>query len=197
MGRGTGGRDLGRAPGKPAKAHEEFAIFLEQRETGQLVLELAVRETEEVRKQDLGDRMGIGVARGDEPACEVEETAHLALRVVKPAGARPAIGATEYRPVPVLARDALNLLGDEFRRLVPADSTKLSAQRFAPLSPLIQPRRTTGTNTRLDVSFAAETHPLPARDGAGSSSTGTRPPRPSCLYVPQWALVYLVLMLKP
>src|SRR6185369_1063272 len=57
--------------------------------------------------------------RADIAAGEVQKAVELVLRVVKPAGAGPAVGAAEYAVRPVPRIDSTQLRSEPVERLVP------------------------------------------------------------------------------
>lgn len=82
----------------------------------------------DLRQQHRGRARGIGVHRAHIAAHRgVEEAMHLALRVVKAARARPAIGAAEHGAGPARVADAAELVAEEIERLLPAHGDEFVA----------------------------------------------------------------------
>ena len=116
----TPGRgDLRRALGDAAKGQQQIAMLADKAEAGHRIEHAAIAEAEDMRKQHLCGGMGIGLMRGGEAADEIEEPPHLALRVVKPSGAGPAVRAAKDRLVAMRLAHAADLAGDQRISLVP------------------------------------------------------------------------------
>lgn len=80
---------------------------------------------DDMRQNDGGGPKTVGVDGRGEAASEIEEALELALRMVEAPRAGPAIGSAEDGGIAVNRADALDLPGDERRRLVPADADEL------------------------------------------------------------------------
>ena len=107
----------------PAKGHEELAVFgdgLPARGAGQMVKKAA----QHMRYDHLGSGIAVGVHRAGEPTDAVQKPFHLALRMVEPPGAGPAIRPGIDRLIAVFAAHPVKLSGDQTARLGPADRHK-------------------------------------------------------------------------
>ena len=97
-----------------------------------------------------GRAEAVGVAQKSISAKKFQESMDLALRVVEPACAGPAVRAAVDRLVAVGVDDAAQLAGQQFGELVPGDGHELggAARRTWPGPSRSQPRRTAGVAMR-------------------------------------------------
>ncbi len=80
-----------------------------------------VEPAQDPREDHLGGAAGVGVDRARVAAGHGQESVQLALGVVEPAGARPAVAPAVDRRVAVLGAHAGQLTGQPVQHLVPAD----------------------------------------------------------------------------
>jgi hypothetical protein len=103
-------------------------------------LEQVVVGAHHVRHDDGGGTEAVRVPRKRISAKRVEKSVHLALRVVKPAGAGPAVRASVNGLVPVRVDDTAQLARQEFGELVPGHGDELvGAALRARARPVAQP----------------------------------------------------------
>src|SRR4029077_11284001 len=103
-------------------------------------LEQVVVRAHYPRHDHRGGAEAVGVPGKGVSAKEFEESVHLALRVVEPACARPAVRAAVNRLVSVRVDDAPQLARKEFGELVPGDGDELvGAAPRARAWPVAQP----------------------------------------------------------
>ncbi len=106
------------------EAHHQIGVGGDDVPIGGAGEQLPVR-AHHARHDDAGRTEGIGVYRAGVAAEHVEEPVHLALRVVETAGAGPAVGTAEDRPVAVPFDDATQFARQQFRQLVPRHGHEL------------------------------------------------------------------------
>ena len=95
----------------------------------------------DVRHQHARGTQAIGVLVAHVAADRIQESMDLALGVMEAAGARPAVGAAEDRPVGMLRLYAREFLGHEIERLVPRhlDERLLASTLGMAAGPVFQP----------------------------------------------------------
>ncbi len=116
-----------------AEADEEVGVLGEVGPGGRLVpqVERAAR-ADEVGEQHRAGAAAVVADRAGAAADRVEEPVQLALRVVQPARAAPAVGAAEDRAVAELRPDPPQLAGEQVERGVPVDLDVLLRRVAAP-----------------------------------------------------------------
>ena len=115
----TACHDLGILHGNAAEAHDQPGVFCNILNSGRLqhqVIEIYARD---MGHDDLCRSNGVTVYRADIPTDRVEETVHLAVGVVKTAGAGPAVRTAVNRFIAELLPHPVQGLRRHVQRRIP------------------------------------------------------------------------------
>ena len=121
--RHTAGIDLRIAQGDTAEGHDQRPALGDALPRAMLHQQL-LHIADDMRQDHLTGGKAVGVFRGGSSAEHVHEAAQLALSVVKPSGAGPAVRTGEDRLVPMVIPDAVQFPRHEIEGLVPTDGDK-------------------------------------------------------------------------
>ena len=163
---GVAGHPTGGHPGvldvHAAERHHQLGV-LEDVGPGRGPVSDVVERAQHMGDEDLRGRQRVAVDRRRVAADAVEEPVELALRVVEPASARPAVGPSEDRLVAVFGPHPVEFGGGEIECLVPRDldvavGAALVVGAGAVAKPALADRR-----TRHAASFRALHHVLVER----------------------------------
>src|SRR5690554_5108572 len=126
--------------GHSAKRDKQFAV-VPKNVPARRAIDHGVKVTKHIRKRHFCGGVTIGVNRVGKPANRVEKALELALRVVKAASTRPAIGATVDRLTPELTANPLQFATDKLYGLFPRNLDEIIASppSVTVCRPLLQP----------------------------------------------------------
>ena len=103
-----------------AKRNQQTGMTDDRRPAGGVGQE-HVDIAQDVRKDDFAGGKTVGIDGSDIPAYAIEETVNLALRMVKPACARPSIGSGIDGAVSVVPANAVEFVRDNLLGFLPGD----------------------------------------------------------------------------
>ena len=139
MCRGAAVIDPGVLEGQTAEAHQQVGVFDDDLPVGG-PFEQVIVGSHHPRHDHPGRAQAVGVPRKCISAKEFQEAMHLALGMVEPPGAGPAVRAAVDRLVAVGVDHAAQLAGQQLGELVPGDGHELvGAARRARPGPVAQP----------------------------------------------------------
>ena len=120
---GAAAVDLRITQRQAAECDKQLAFARQLGKVGMLAVQRAQRP-ENMRQDTLTRRAAVGVGAGGIAAEALEEAVQLTLRVVKTAGAGPAVGAAENRLIAAARFDRIQFAGQQIERHLPAHLNK-------------------------------------------------------------------------
>ncbi len=90
---------------------------------------IALQAAEDVLHEDRAGGVAVGVARAGESADAAEEALQLRARMMKTSGAGPSVRAGVDSLVAAIANHALDFIGDQIERAIPASRRRSDRRR--------------------------------------------------------------------